>query len=351
MIRTALLRRIGGALVLLAVACRPPADEAGPALTANVAASIDTVSEAAFVETVDGVGTVVARVGHVAVLSAPSPTRVARIHVAVGDRVGMNAALIDFEQPGFDAAVASADAALQAAEQSAARATRLVEAGVAPRKDAEMAAAALEAARLDAMTAHRARELAHVRAPFAGVITRLSASLGASVDAGQPLVEITDPSVLDVLLSVAPADARRLQPGQFAELFENAGGDSTRIAQARVADVSVVVDSLTRGVPVRLALASSARVLRVGESVYASIIVKQHARAIVIADAALVPTGEGYQVFVVDSANIAHARAVTLGGRASHRLWITKGLQVGERVVTTGAYGIDDGAQVGGGRP
>jgi RND family efflux transporter MFP subunit len=258
-IRLSFVRRIGGTLLLLVAACRPDADEAeAPAHTAEVAASIDTVREDAFVETVDGVGTVVARIGHVAVLAAPSPTRITKIYVEVGDRVAMGAPLVDLEQPAFDAAVASAEAALRAAEQAAARATRLVEAGVAPRKDAEAATAALEAARRDAVTARRARELAHVQAPFAGVVTRLAASLGANVDVGQPLVEVTDPSVLDVLLSVAPADARRLQSGQSADLFENAGKDTTRLARGRVADVSVVVDSLSRGVPVRLALLSNA---------------------------------------------------------------------------------------------
>ncbi len=320
-------------------------------VAAAVVATVDTVHLGSFAETIDGVGSVVPRVGHVAVLAAPSPTRVTQIHVAIGDHVAANAPLVDFEQPTFDAAVSSAEAALRAAEQSAARATRLVEAGVAPRKDAESAAAELEAARLNAVTARRARELSHVRAPFAGVITRLSAAVGANVDVGQPLVEITDPSVLDVVLPVSPSDASSIRAGQSAELFEGNGADKPPIAKARVADVSAVVDSLSRGVPVRLSLISTSRVLRVGESVFARLLVAQHANAVVIADDALVPTGEGFHVFVVDTAGIAHAREVTVGGRSAHLLWITKGLTGGERIVTKGAYGMDNGARVLGGKP
>ena len=341
---------------MMPIACKP-GDGGGDAAKeeekpkAAVTASVDTVRLGSFAETIDGVGTVVARVGHVALLAAPSPTRVTQIHVAVGDHVAANAPLVDFEQPTFDAAVSSAEAALRAAEQSAARATRLVDAGVAPRKDAEIAAAELEAAKLNAVTARRARELSHVRAPFAGVVTRLSANVGANVDVGQPLVEITDPSVLDVVMSIAPADASGLRAGQSADLFEGNAAGTAALGHARVADVSAVVDSLSRGVPVRLALNTSTRTLRVGESVFARIVVAQHAKAVVIADDALVPTGEGFHVFVVDSAGVAHAREVTVGGRAEHRLWISKGLEAGERVVTKGAYGMDDGAKVVGAKP
>jgi len=45
------------------------------------------------------------------------------------------------------------------------------------------------------------------------VITRLSTTLGASVDPAQPLVEITDPRALDILMSVTPTDAARVRPG------------------------------------------------------------------------------------------------------------------------------------------
>jgi RND family efflux transporter MFP subunit len=318
---------------------------------AEVTAVVDTVRTALFAETVDGVASISARVGHVALLAAPSPTRVTKIYVSVGDHVAANAALVDLEQPQFDAAVASAEAALRAAELASARATRLVEAGVAPRKDAESALAELEAAKLNAMTAKRARDLSHVRAPFAGVVTRLQAAVGANADVGQPLVEITDPSVLDAVIAVAPSDASGIRAGQSADLFEGNAAGADPIARASVADISAVVDSATRGVPIRLAIRTTTRTLRVGESVFARIVVAQHAKAVVVADDALVPTGEGFHVFVVDSAGVAHAREVTVGGRASHQLWITKGLAAGELVVTKGAYGMDDGAKVVGGKP
>jgi hypothetical protein len=61
---------------------------------------------------------------------------------------------------------------------------------------------------------------------------------------------------------------------------------------------------------------------------------------------ALVPTGEGFKVFVVDEKGIAGSRPVKIGGRTDHAAWITDGLKAGENIVTQGAYGVDDSTKV-----
>ena len=61
---------------------------------------------------------------------------------------------------------------------------------------------------------------------------------------------------------------------------------------------------------------------------------------------ALVPSGDRFQVFVVDSGGTAHTRAVTVGARNASLAEILEGLSAGETVVTTGAYGIEDGTKI-----
>ena len=58
------------------------------------------------------------------------------------------------------------------------------------------------------------------------------------------------------------------------------------------------------------------------------------------------PEGEGFKVFVVDSANVAHAHEVKVGARSDSTAEILEGLEGGERVVTYGAYGVDDSVKV-----
>ena len=58
------------------------------------------------------------------------------------------------------------------------------------------------------------------------------------------------------------------------------------------------------------------------------------------------PDGEGFKVFVVDAENIAHEQPVKVGARTDSTAEITEGLKGGERVVTYGAYGVEDSVKV-----
>jgi hypothetical protein len=80
--------------------------------------------------------------------------------------------------------------------------------------------------------------------------------------------------------------------------------------------------------------------------VFGQIAVATHPAAVTVPLEALVPEGEGFKVFVVDSTGTAHARSVTVGGRTEKVAEVTSGLAAGERVVTYGAYGVEDSAKI-----
>ena len=116
-------------LALLSVGCGKEKDEGEKKPPAEVVATIEAATSAKFTETVDASGTVTPRMGHVAALSAPGPSRVAKVFVSVGASVKAGDALVEFEQAPFEAALQSADAALSVAAKSAERAKRLAEIG------------------------------------------------------------------------------------------------------------------------------------------------------------------------------------------------------------------------------
>ncbi len=284
-----------GAVVAALAACHGarPADDAAQAPAggqAVVGAGTTVATARPFPQAVRAIGTVTPRPGRFAELAAPAPTRVAHIFVAPGQQVAPGDDLVEFERAPFDAAAKSAAAALESAQHAYARAVRLVQAGILPQKDSDQAAAELAQAQLAGVTARRTQQLATLRAPLGGVVTRMSAVLGASVDPSQPLVEVADPAALDVVFNVTPAEAAAIHVG----------------------------DAVT---------------VRAGEGAAVPI-------------EALVPTGDGYQLFVVDSAGIAHVRTVTVGARTEALAEIVSGLTAGETVVTSGAYGVEDGARI-----
>jgi RND family efflux transporter MFP subunit len=331
------------AIVLCLAGCakEEPATEAG---AAEVAASIGDAGEETFEETVDATGLVTARPGRVATLAAPAAARVANVFVAPGSLVHAGDPLIEFEQAPFEAARKSAESALLAAEHAADRSQRLADAGVLPRKEAEAAAAELANARLNATNARRASELATLHAPFGGTVTRMTTTLGATVDPTQPLVEVTDTAELDVILTLSPADAARTHSGNPVSLYTGAAAVGEPEATGTVVAVAAMVDS--GGVAARVGVTNTRRPLRLAEPVFGRIVVARHPAAVTVPLESLVPTGEGFKVFVVDSNGIAHETPVTVGGRSDTRAWITDGLRPRDRVVTRGAYGVEDSARV-----
>jgi membrane fusion protein (multidrug efflux system) len=332
------------AATLAFAACSKSARDEAVQAVVNVRTAV--VTQQPFTETIGAIGVVTGRAGHMASVSAPTPARVVNVMVSVGQRVGAGTALVELDQTPFVAAARAAEAALAAAEKTFERTQRLAQEGIAPRKDLDQAATELERARAEAANARRHQELSLVRAPIGGVVTHVGASLGATADPSQVLVEIADPSALDILFNVTPSQAGLVQRGAKITLSAGQNAQGEPLGVATVADVGGVVDTVSRGVTIRAQAPTTRRPLRIGETVFGRVVAVVHPAAIVVPIEALVPDGEEFKVFVVDAAGTARARTVIIGGRTDKVAEVTEGLTVGEKIVTYGAYGIEDSAKV-----
>lgn len=317
-----------------------------PSQSIVAGAKVDTVRTAPFTESIGATGNVQARAGHSAALAAPGPTRVVRVLVSLGQRVNAGQPLVDLDDAAFRAQLNSAEAAFAGAERTYERAQRLNQEGIAPRKDVETASVEVARTRSDLVSARRMLELATLRSPIGGVVTRLVAAIGSPADVTQPLVEVVDPSALDILFNVTPAEAGRVRPGNKVALAAGQSASGEPLGIGTVADVSSAIDSVTRTVAVRVTVPAARRTLRVGETVFGQIAVATHPDAVVVPIVALVPDGENFKVFVVDAAGIAHSRSVVVGAKTDSLAEIRSGLARGERIVTYGAYGVDDSSKV-----
>jgi membrane fusion protein (multidrug efflux system) len=331
-------------------ACAPSGGDAEKAVKSDVQAVVGartaTAAVGVFPLSVTALGTVAPRPGRYAAMSAPAPTRVAQIFVAAGQAVEKGAPLIAFERAPFDAAARSAQAAVTTAQHAHDRAVRLAQAGILPQKDVDQAAGDLAQAQAALVTAQRAQELATLQAPLSGVVTRISAVVGASVDVSQPLVEIADPSALDIVFSLTPSEVAPVRVGQAVAFWAGEAARGEALGTGAVSAVAAAVDSATRAVEVRVRVTRSGRSLKIGESAFGRIAVGAHPRAVTVPLEALVPDGDGFKVFVVDVHGIAHAQPVTVGARSEALAEVTAGLSGGETVVTYGAFGVEDSAKI-----
>lgn len=336
-------------LALVFIACasaggcgRGTTEEAGAA-AASVRVDTAVAHADSFAVQVEALGEVVAGPGFVAEMSAPAESRVVAIYVVPGQRVTRGDSLVVLDRSVWAADVRRAEAAAQAAHEESRRVRQLVDEGILPRKEAEQAEVAAAAADADLAAARRIDRLAVVRSPISGVVADVNAVLEGTADSGTLLVRVVDPQGLEGLFRLTPDDAVRVEPGAHAEIARAIDGQRPPLV-GTVRAVSPRLDPISRTVAVRVRLASPEGRLLLGEALAGRLTVEVHPQAVVVPLAALVPTRDGTTVFVVDREGIAHERPVTPGARDDQWVEILEGLRPGEAVVTTGAFGVTDGA-------
>jgi len=182
-----------------------------------------------------------------------------------------------------------------------------------------------------------------IRSPMDGVVTDRPVWPGETPPSGTPLLTIMDISSVVARAHIPQEQAALLKPGDLATIT---AADVTPVP-GKVIIVSPALDAGSTTVQVWVEADSKSGALRPGSTVELKIVARTIEGAIAIPQQALLKSPEGATaVMVVDNRGKAHKREVMTGIEAGGLIQITKGLQPGEIVVTTGAYGLPDGTQV-----
>lgn len=303
-------------------------------------------------------GTVVASPERQAVVAPQVAGRLVAVVVREGEAVARGAMLARVDDRPLREALAQARAQLaqaqataRLAETSLARVAHLHARGISARQQVEDAqarraetAATVEAVRSAAALAARNLGLASVRSPLAGVVVRVLRQRGELVD-GTPatsVVEVADPTSLELLASAAPADLVRLRAGQRAEVrFEALPGT---VFPASVRSVSPAVDPATGIGTARLGLTASGLRPPFGLFGTARVVVGTRERVSYVPPAALRTSASGRPEVAVCAGGKARLRTVEVGARGSAGVEILRGLTPGERVVVENLVGLADEA-------
>jgi cobalt-zinc-cadmium efflux system membrane fusion protein len=326
-------------------------------------AAVEPVTLASSVETT---GQLVPDDDRTARLGAPARGRVITIHVNVGDHVTAGQALVTIQSQ--DAATALADDSKAEAElnsrQAAAnfartaheRAVRLLELKAGARQeverartDAELAQAALSQAQaevertqaiLTQLGVSAMGELV-LRTPIAGVVLKREAVPGSVVDAGTPLITVTDPSTLWLQAAATESLAATFRTG--ADIHFTVSAFPGERFDARVQNVGAGLDPATRTLLVRAMVRNPSRRLR--PEMFATVWIGDgnvHS-AFLVPEGAIQLLDERPVVFVSKPSSGTtqfERRDVEIGARSDGKAEIVKGLHAGDLVVTDGAFAV-----------
>ncbi len=335
-----------GPLLLMALACRrgasDPAAEGGASHT-RVPVEIATVVRDTMRDELVLTGRLGPKPGGSALLTAPAAGVVASIRAQVGTRVRRGDELVTLDVPELAAEATQREGAAAQATREAERQASLLRDGVTSKRQAEEAAAAAQQATSAGEAARSLLARTRVRAPLTGRVQRVSVQQGERVEVGAPLAEIIDLDTLDLRVAVPANRLAGLRAG-LPVLVTQEGDTVSR--PARIAAVAPGVDSLTNAGEVVIRVPNSDQRLLAGAGATGRVVVGIDPAALVVPDSALVLAGDSSAVFVIGPDSVVHQRIVTPGVRQGGRVAVKGPIQPGDRVVTVGAFGLQDGMRV-----
>ena len=174
-----------------------------------------------------------------------------------------------------------------------------------------------------------------IRSPVSGVVTEKNIVEGSAFTPGQTLFRLAQLDPIWVIASVSQQDAPLVRTGMGALVRDPYGGTSAR--RGTVSFVYPSLDSLTRTLQVRVAVANPGGRLQPGTFVDVDLVTPQ-VRRLAVPESAVLPTGKRAVVFVDLGDGRLAPRDVELGLRAGGYYEVRTGLQAGEVVVTSGNF-------------
>ena len=310
--------------------------------------------------------------GGEAIVAAPAAGRfTAEALLSIGTRVRAGQVLGRLEprlsagadRATLEAEVAGARAAVEAARVELGRAERLLAERAVPARrveDARRASAVVEAQlrAAEARLSQRDETLRTgggtasgnafaLRAPIAGRLAEVRATLGAAYDEGAPLFRIvrTDRVELEVQVPATDVVVARQAVGLALEI----PGIPTplKLEPHHVHD-SGVIDPVTRALGLQMEIVNPGEQLLVGQAGTAVLYTRARQRVAAVPSAAvLMEAGRPY-VFVQLGGEQFARRFIEIASRDGDLVGVKSGVTPGERVVTRGAYDVQLAAAAGG---
>lgn len=207
-----------------------------------------------------------------------------------------------------------------------------------------LARAALEAAESQRGLARRALADSKILAPFSGRVARRYVSKGEFVATGQAMVEIVDPSEMEVEFHLAERDSSLVEVGDAVEVRVAPYPDEVFIA--KVTMISPTIDSRTRTLRVKAAVDNRDGRLRPGLFARANLGISERADVPMIPEDAIVLRADGSVVFRLVGENQVERVHVRTGVYRDGWVEVADGLGAKDIVVVRGQNRLIDGSVV-----
>jgi RND family efflux transporter MFP subunit len=270
---------------------------------------------------------------------------ISQVDVTDGALVGVGTPLVQIDPSLLRQNAAQFQSQLVSAEQSLTAAEQAPSATAAgAQSDAQQVAALSEEVAYDReLVAIAQGTTTTLTSPTSGYVTGLTVQPGQVVGAGQPILELINPSVVDVSASLLLPDIRTIAPGDPADVAPT-GLPGVHL-HGKVLTVSAISSSGgLDGTVVIQAQNTSPDPVPIGTQVFVHVTATRSA-AVSVPAVAVMSNDLAPAVFVLRHGRV-YLQPVTLGASDSARDQITSGLRAGTVVVESNMQSLTDGERV-----
>lgn len=271
-----------------------------------------------------------------ATLEAKLSGRIDKMPVVLGQKVQADTLVAHLDAAEIKARLDQAQAALEQAERDWKRVSGLFDAQAVTRSEYDLAESRELVAKASVAEARAMMGYVDVVAPFDGVVTKKWADVGDLASPGKPLVEIEDPSALQLETDVPEAIASRIQQGaRLAIRLDSVQGDLA----GTVSEIAPTSDPASRTFRVKLDLPQTPGLM---SGQFARLIVPVgESSSVRVPISAVIERGQMEIVFVVSNQR-AQLRLVKTGKQVGDEVEILSGLDSGDQVVIDRAALLTD---------
>jgi len=275
-----------------------------------------------------------------ATISLEAEGPLAEVNADLGDRVTKGAQLAKVAATEYEFRKTQAEADLAAAESDYKRNTDLASKNLITQAQLDVSRRSVEVARAAAELARKKLNDTVLRAPFDGAVARRMVNKGEYVRTGAPAFVVVRTTPLKFKGDVPErfaADVGRGDP--ISAVVDSMGGKSLAGRIARIG-ASVAADS--RSFPIEAEVENPGNLVKPGTFARVTITTKGNLKSLTVPETAVFEFAGTPRVYVVTGDKAAE-RVVEVGGKSKDRVLVTKGLALGDRVVTTGVELLADG--------
>jgi len=279
-------------------------------------------------------------------IRAELPGMIKNIPVENGAFVKKGDLLVEYDVAPERAELASAQSRLRLAKVNLDRIQSLLTRRTVAQSEFDTASATYDEAVAAVANLQAILDRKLIRAPFDGRVGIREVNAGQRVAAGDSLIPLQNNDRMYAEFDVPQTRLSEIKVGYPLRVMSD--GLPAPVT-GTVSAINPVMDETTRSARVQGVLENPDALLRPGQFVRASVVLPSEEAVVTIPISALISEAYGASVYVVEESDgklVARQKFVKLGRQRGDFVAVVKGLEAGERVVSAGAFKLNNNAVV-----